>query len=111
LTIAKALTALTDIDTVITGHYQTTLTMADLKTYGDFAREFVQAAQAAKGAGRTIDDFVKAWKMPERFLREGYVDFSHLRPLRPDVEVIWKETSPDREKAEPGVNRVGQRET
>jgi hypothetical protein len=66
--------------------------MADLKTYEDFTREFVQAVQAAKRAGRTIDDFVKSWKMPERFLREGYVDFSHLRPLRPDVEVVWNET-------------------
>src|SRR6266540_6175784 len=56
-TIAKAIAALTDIDTVITGHYQTTLTMADLKTYEDFTREFVQAVQAAKRAGRTIDDF------------------------------------------------------
>jgi hypothetical protein len=44
-----------DIDTLITGHYPTTLTMADLKTYGDFAREFEQAVQAARRAGRTID--------------------------------------------------------
>ena len=91
-TIAKAVAALTEIDTVVTGHYPTTLTMADLKTYGDFTREFVDAVQAAKKAGRTIDDFVNAWKLPERFLKDGYVDFSHLRPLRPDVEVIWNET-------------------
>ena len=29
---------------------------------------------------------------PEKFVRQGYVDISHLRPLRPDVEVIWRET-------------------
>ena len=91
-TIAKAVAALTNIDTVITGHYPTTLTMADLTTYADFVREFVQAVQAAKRAGRTIDGFVSTWKLPERFVKEGYVDIGNLRPLRPDVEVIWKET-------------------
>ena len=48
--------------------------------------------QAAKKAGRTIDDFVSAWKLPERYLKQGYMDFSQLRPIRPDVEVIWNET-------------------
>jgi cyclase len=91
-TIAKAVAALPSIETVITGHYPTTLTMADLKTYGDFTREFVQAVQAARKAGGTIDDFVGTWKTPERFLKEGYVQATHLRPLRPDVEVVWNET-------------------
>jgi glyoxylase-like metal-dependent hydrolase (beta-lactamase superfamily II) len=91
-TIARGAAALANIDAVITGHYQTTLTMADLKTYGDFTREFVQAVQEAKKAGRTIDDFVNNWKLPERFVKEGYMDFSHLRSIRPDVEVIWNET-------------------
>jgi glyoxylase-like metal-dependent hydrolase (beta-lactamase superfamily II) len=91
-TIAKAIVALKDIDAVITGHYQTALTMADLRTFGEFTREFVQAVQAAKRAGRTIDDFVNTWKIPERFVKEGYVSTEHLRPIRPDVEVIWNET-------------------
>jgi glyoxylase-like metal-dependent hydrolase (beta-lactamase superfamily II) len=91
-TIAKAIVALKDIDAVITGHYQTALTMADLRTFGEFTREFVQAVQAAKRAGRTIDDFVNTWKIPERFVKEGYASTEHLRPIRPDVEVIWNET-------------------
>ncbi|MCA1585198.1 MAG: MBL fold metallo-hydrolase [Acidobacteria bacterium] len=91
-TIAKAVATLTDIDTVITGHYQTTLTMTDLKTYGDFTGELVQSVQAAKKAGRTIDDFVKTWTIPDRYLKEGYASMEHLRPMRPDVEVIWNET-------------------
>ena len=90
-TIANAVGALTNIDTVITGHYQTTLTMADLRTFGNFTREFVWAVQAAKRGGRTIDDFVNSWKIPERFLKEGYASTEHLRPIRPDVEVIWNE--------------------
>jgi glyoxylase-like metal-dependent hydrolase (beta-lactamase superfamily II) len=99
-TLAKA-AALPNIDTVITGHHQTALTMADLKTYRDFIRDFVEAAQAAKRAGRTIDDVVNTWKTPERFLKDGYLtpeEYQRLarQPmaarLRANVEVVWNET-------------------
>lgn len=86
-TIAKAVAALPNIDTVITGHYPTTLTLADLKTYGEFVGELVQAVQAAKKAGLTIDDFGTTWKTPERFLKEGYLD------TRPYIDAIWNDTN------------------
>jgi glyoxylase-like metal-dependent hydrolase (beta-lactamase superfamily II) len=103
-TIAKAVAALKNVDTVITGHNTTTLTMADLKTYGDFTRELVQIAQAAKKAGRTIDDVVSSWKIPERFQKDGYLTPEEIQKqlrqplaaqtarLRSNVEVIWNET-------------------
>ena len=99
-TIAKA-AALPNIDTVITGHNQTTLTMADLKMYMDFNREFVEIVKSAKKAGRTIDDVVNSWKVPERFLENGYMTpdaYQRVtgRPiserLRANVEVVWNET-------------------
>lgn len=99
-TLSKA-AALPNIDTVITGHNETTLTMADLKMYADFNREFVQAVQAAKKAGQTIDDVVNSWKAPERFLKDGYMtpdEYQRLsrQPmtvrLRANVEVVWNET-------------------
>jgi cyclase len=103
-TIAKAAAALKNIDIVITGHNPATLTMADLKTYADFTREFVQTAQAAKKAGRTIDDVVNSWKIPERFQKDGYLTPEGIQQLirqpvetqtarlRSNVEVIWSET-------------------
>jgi cyclase len=103
-TIAKAAASLKNIDTIITGHNPTTLTMADLKTFADFIREFVQTAQAAKKAGRTIDDVVNSWKVPERFQKEGYPTPEQIQQLvrypvaaqtarlRSNVEVIWNET-------------------
>ena len=103
-TIAKAAATLKNIDTLITGHTPTTLTMADLKTYADFTREFVQTVQAAKKAGRTIDDVVNSWKTPEKFQKEGYLTPDQLQQLtrqplasqtarlRANVEVIWNET-------------------
>jgi len=86
-TVAKA-AALPNIDVVVTGHSRN-MTMADLKEYGEFNRDFVQAAQAAKKAGRTIDDVVSTWKVPERF--NGYAQPMPDR-LRQNVEVVWRET-------------------
>lgn len=86
-TVAKA-AALPNIDVVVTGH-SPNMTMADLKEYGEFNRDFVQAVQAAKKAGRTIDDVVNTWKVPERF--KGYAQPMPDR-LRQNVEVVWSET-------------------
>ena len=61
-------------------------------TDGVFVRSFVEAVQAAKRAHGTIEGFVESWRIPDRFLDEGYVDFSHLRSIRADVEAIWNET-------------------
>ena len=88
-TIAKA-SGLADIDTVITGHNATTLTIADVKMYSEFIREFVDAVRGAKKSGRTIDEFVKTWKVPERFTTAGYAQPAEAR-IRPNAEVIWKE--------------------
>jgi hypothetical protein len=65
--------------------------MDDLRTYGAFVRDFVEAVRDARRAGTTIEEFVAAWRLPERLLDQGYVDFSHLRPIRPDVEAVWYE--------------------
>lgn len=94
-TLAKA-AALPDIDVVITGHATTTLTMADLKMYTDFNREFVEAVKAAKQAGTTIDAVVTTWKVPARYLDAGYSQPSgdtgqSPSRVRMNAEVIWNE--------------------
>jgi cyclase len=88
-TIAKA-AALPNIDTVITGHNATTVTIADVKTYSEFIRDFVNAVRTAKKEGRTIEDVAKTWKVPERFMKDGYAQPMPGR-VQPNVEVIWKE--------------------
>jgi cyclase len=90
-TVAKA-AGLQNIDTVITGHNATTLAIADVKMYSEFIREFVDAVRAAKKAGRTIDDMVNTWKVPERFMSAGYAQPMPAR-LKPNVEVIWEEVN------------------
>ena len=88
-TIARV-AGLPNIDTVITGHANTTMTMADVKQYSEFNRAFVDAVRAAKKAGQTIDDVVKTWKVPEVFLKAGYTQPAEGR-LRSNTEVVWKE--------------------
>jgi cyclase len=99
-TLAKA-AALPDIDTIITGHHATPLTMADLSLYQEFIREFVETVQGAKRSGATIDDVVKSWSIPERFLNAGYMTPEEYQKLvrqpmsmrvRSNAEVIWNET-------------------
>src|SRR6185503_13321759 len=89
-TLAKA-AKVRDIDTVITGHNQTVLTTADIQTYSEFIRDFVATVRAAKKAGHSIDDVANSWKMPERFLKEGYAQNTQVARVKSNVEVLWKE--------------------
>ena len=88
-TIARA-GKVQDIDTVITGHNQTVVTIADVQMYSEFIRDFVETVRAAKKAGQSIDDLSNSWKMPERFLKAGYAQPMPAR-VKPNVEVLWKE--------------------
>ncbi|HXH25143.1 MAG TPA: MBL fold metallo-hydrolase [Vicinamibacterales bacterium] len=89
-TLDRVLASLKDIDVVITGHWHTALTVADLRTFREFMGEFVAGVQAAKSAGRSIDDVAGTWRIPRRFVQMGYTH-PGLR-VRANVEVIWKET-------------------
>ncbi len=70
-TLRKAANTVKDIDTVITGHAPATMTMDDLKTYADFNRDFVNAVREAKKAGKSVDDVVGSWKVPEKYTGYG----------------------------------------
>jgi glyoxylase-like metal-dependent hydrolase (beta-lactamase superfamily II) len=88
-TIARAVATLSMLEIVITGHSPVdsppTHTLSDLKTYGEFVGEYMQAARDAKRAGRTLEDFNRTWKIPERFLREGYL------PIPSSAGNFWDE--------------------
>ena len=87
-TLAKAATTVKNIDTVITGHSMQTMTMNDLKEYADFNREFLMAVQAAKKAGKSVDDVASTWKMPAKYT--GYAEAQPAR-LKSNVQVIFDE--------------------
>jgi glyoxylase-like metal-dependent hydrolase (beta-lactamase superfamily II) len=87
-TLAKAAKELKSIDTIITGH-STTMTMADLNEYAEFNKEFMRDVQAAKKAGKSVDDVAGSWKMPEKY--KGYAAAAPAR-LKANVQIVFDET-------------------
>jgi hypothetical protein len=60
-----------------------------VKEYADFNRAFVDHVRAAKKAGQTIEQALD-WKVPERFLKNGYSQPA-ADALRSNTQVVWSE--------------------
>jgi cyclase len=102
-TLAKVVTGIRDVDTVITGHSTTTtgsgrdatfvrsnpvMRWADLREYADFIREFVSAADAARKAGKSVDEAVNGLKLPDKY--KGY----NMAQAKADVQKVYDESKP-----------------
>jgi cyclase len=68
-TIARALKAITNVDTVITGHTPV-MAWADFREYGEFSADFANQARAALKAGKSAEQAAKEYRIPARF--KGY---------------------------------------
>ena len=66
-TLQKAVSTLKDIDTVVGGHTVTPVPWNDFRTYTDFYNDFLRDAQAAQKKGTSLDDFVKAYKLADKY--------------------------------------------
>ncbi len=86
-TLAKAASGLKGIDSIITGH-STQMTIADLKEYSEFNRDFLTAVRDGKNAGKSVDDIAAAWTMPTKYA--GYAPAQAAR-LKSNVQVIFNE--------------------
>ena len=76
------------VDSVITGH-STVMTIADLEEYSAFNNDFRDTVQAAKKAGKSLDEVFAAYKIPERF--KGYAAPAEAR-LKANIQVVFDET-------------------
>src|SRR6266571_3522036 len=76
--LQKGYDTLKNVDTIITGH-STQMTMADLKEYIAFNREFLNDVQTAKRAGKSVDDIAASWKMPAKYAGYAPVDANRLK--------------------------------
>ena len=97
-TLEKAAAALTGMDALINGHSDAQTTVADMKEYAAFVREFIDSARAAKKAGKTAAQFAAEWKTPAKF--KGYQPVTTEGPgpgisqadfARDDAQVVWDE--------------------
>ena len=85
-TLEKALSfAGKNADALVNGHFNTTSTNADLKDYIQFIRGYVSEVQAAKKAGRTVDEVAGSWKPPA-----GYT--AQPARVRSNTQLIFDET-------------------
>ena len=86
--LAKAANSLNNVETIITGHSMTTMSMADLREYAEFNKEFLAVVREAKKAGKSVDDVAKTWKMPAKYT--GYGAPQEAR-LKANIQVIYDE--------------------
>ncbi len=86
-TLMKAHAALGNVESIITGH-STVMTPGDLKEFADFNREFVNAIQEGKKAGRSVDEVAASWSVPAKFA--GYMPPQAPR-VRANVDLAYQE--------------------
>jgi glyoxylase-like metal-dependent hydrolase (beta-lactamase superfamily II) len=86
-TLQKAHDGVTGVESIITGH-STVMTMADLKEYAQFNREFADFVREGKKAGRSPQQIAESWKMSDKY--QGYAAPQAPRLLT-NVEVIFDE--------------------
>ena len=85
-TLAKAASGMGNVDSIITGH-STVMTLADLKDYAQFNRDFLAAVQEGKKAGRSPEEIAKSWTLPAK-----YAGYNIAQPrLLANVQVIYNE--------------------
>ena len=85
--LTKAADTVKNIDTIITGHSRT-MTVADLREYAQFNRDFANDVRTAKAAGKSADEVAKAWKIPTKYA--GYATPIPVRLLQ-NVQVVFDE--------------------
>jgi cyclase len=86
--LQKAADTIKNVDIIITGHAATTMTMADLREYAAFNKDFLAAVSAAKKAGKTVDQVANSWTIPEKY--KGYAAPAPAR-LMANVQIVYDE--------------------
>ena len=86
-TLSKAADYAKNIDAIITGH-STQMTVADLREYSAFNRDFLTAVRAAKKAGTSAADLAASWQVPANYA--GYAKIDPAR-LKANIDVVLAE--------------------
>jgi hypothetical protein len=71
-TLNKAYSGIRNVETIINGHSNTTMTWPDVKTFADFNQDFLTWAQAALKSGKPMKDAAAEWKPPAKYDALGY---------------------------------------
>ena len=84
-TLRKVVNTLKNVETVVGGHTVTPVTWNDFTSYVDFYNEFLAEVQAARKKGMTVDEFAKAYRVPDKY--KGFR--SSPKSVRGNAEAIF----------------------
>lgn len=87
-TLQRALATIKNVETVIGGHTPSPVTWNDFRTYTDFYRDFLTAAQDAIKKGTTVDAFVKGYRVPDKY--QGFQ--ADPQRVQANAQAIWAES-------------------
>ncbi len=66
-TLTKAIAGIPDVDTIITGHWDTPLAWSDLVDYRGFYTDLVANARQGIATGQSVDEVAGAYSVPSRY--------------------------------------------
>jgi cyclase len=69
-TVNKVFNGIKNVDTVINGHNNTTMSWAEVKEFANFTQDFLTFGQSALKAGKSPEAAAAEWKVPEKY--QGY---------------------------------------
>jgi glyoxylase-like metal-dependent hydrolase (beta-lactamase superfamily II) len=84
-TLQKAVTTVKNIDIVVGGHTFMPVTWIDFKTYTDFYKDFLNAAHDAMKKGTSVDEFVKAYRVADKY--KGFR--ADANSVKANADAIW----------------------
>jgi cyclase len=88
-TLSKAASTIKNVDVIITGHSNTTMTPADLKEYADFNNDFLTWVQGEMKAGKTVDQAAMEFKMPDKY--KGYTVNALFGGVKGNIQTAYNE--------------------
>ncbi len=87
-TLQKAVSTIKNVETVVGGHTPSPVTWNDFKTYTDFYKDFLTGAQDSMKKGTSVDDFVKAYRVPDKY--KGFL--ADPQQVKANAQAIWNES-------------------
>jgi len=87
-TLQKAVSTIKNVDVVVGGHTPSPVTWNDFKTYTDFYKDFLAAAQDSMKKGTAVADFVSAYRVPDKY--KGFQ--ADPNQVKANAQAIWDES-------------------
>jgi len=88
-TLSKAASTIKNVDVIITGHSDTTMTPADLKEYAQFNNDFITWVQGEIKADKSVDAAAMEYKIPEKY--KGYTVSTFLGGIKGNIQTAYNE--------------------